>query len=74
MTYTADFTFKGLLRPLQPVLGLALARSFKKLGDEAEQGMREALASSESRVAGFRGSSLTLLAPQPPEAGSRVRR
>jgi carbon monoxide dehydrogenase subunit G len=44
VTYTADFTFKGVLRLLQPVLRLALARSFKKLGDEAEQGMREALA------------------------------
>jgi hypothetical protein len=44
VSYTADFTFKGVLRPLQPVLGILLARSFKKLGDEAEQGMREALA------------------------------
>jgi carbon monoxide dehydrogenase subunit G len=44
VTYTADFTFKGVLRLLQPVLGLVLARAFKKLGDEAEQGMREALA------------------------------
>jgi hypothetical protein len=44
VTYTADFTFKGVLRLLQPVLGLALAKPFKKLGDEAEQGMREALA------------------------------
>jgi len=45
VTYTADFTFKGVLRLLQPVLGLALASSFKKLGDEAEQGMRAALGS-----------------------------
>ncbi len=43
VSYTADFTFKGVLRLLQPVLGLALASSFKKLGDEAEHGMREAL-------------------------------
>jgi carbon monoxide dehydrogenase subunit G len=43
VTYTADFTFKGVLRLVQPVLGVALASSFKKLGDEAEQGMRTAL-------------------------------
>ncbi len=44
VTYTADFTFKGALRLVQPVLGLVLASSFKKLGDEAEEGMRTALA------------------------------
>jgi len=43
VTYTAEFTFKGLLQVIQPVLGLALASSFKKLGDEAEQGMHAAL-------------------------------
>ncbi|MBD8870198.1 SRPBCC family protein [Nocardioides donggukensis] len=39
VTYTADFTFKGLAKLAQPFLGGA----FKKLGDEAEQGLREAL-------------------------------
>lgn len=43
VTYTAEFTFKGVLRLLQPVLGIALRSSFRKLGDEAEQGMRTAL-------------------------------
>jgi carbon monoxide dehydrogenase subunit G len=40
VTYTADFTFKGLAKLVTPFLGGA----FKKLGDEAEQGLREALA------------------------------
>ncbi|WP_432476702.1 SRPBCC family protein [Nocardioides sp. GXQ0305] len=40
VTYTADFTFKGLARLVTPFLG----RAFRKLGDEAESGLREALA------------------------------
>jgi hypothetical protein len=39
VTYTADFTFKGLSRFVAPLL----APAFKKLGDDAEKGMREAL-------------------------------
>jgi uncharacterized protein YndB with AHSA1/START domain len=39
VTYTADFAFKGLARLVAPLL----APAFKKLGDDAEQGMREAL-------------------------------
>jgi carbon monoxide dehydrogenase subunit G len=39
VTYTADFAFKGLTRFVAPLLAPAL----KKLGDEAEKGMREAL-------------------------------
>lgn len=39
VTYTADFTFKGLAKLVAPFLGGA----FKKLGDEAEQGLREHL-------------------------------
>ncbi len=39
VTYTAEFEFKGLAKLVAPLLGPA----FKKLGDEAEQGMREAL-------------------------------
>jgi carbon monoxide dehydrogenase subunit G len=39
VTYTADFTFKGVAKLVTPFLGGA----FKKLGDEAEQGLREAL-------------------------------
>ncbi len=40
VTYTADFEFKGLAKLVVPFLGPA----FKKLGDEAEVGLREALA------------------------------
>lgn len=36
VTYTADFEFKGLARLVAPLLGPA----FKKLGDEAERGLR----------------------------------
>jgi uncharacterized protein YndB with AHSA1/START domain len=39
VTYRADFEFKGVARFVAPLL----APAFKKLGDEAEQGMREAL-------------------------------
>ena len=40
VTYIADFEFKGLGRFIAPLLKPAL----KKLGDEAEEGLREALA------------------------------
>lgn len=40
VTYTADFTFKGIARLLAPFLGAA----FERLGDEAETGMAAALA------------------------------
>ena len=40
VTYTADFEFTGLAKYAAPLLG----RAFKKLGDEAEQGLREAFA------------------------------
>jgi carbon monoxide dehydrogenase subunit G len=40
VTYTADFEFKGLGRLIAPLLKPAL----KKLGDEAEEGLRDALA------------------------------
>ena len=39
VTYTADFEFKGLAKYAAPLLGPA----FKKLGDEAEQGLRDSL-------------------------------
>jgi len=39
VTYVAEFEFKGLVKYAAPLL----APAFKKLGDEAEQGMREAL-------------------------------
>lgn len=39
VTYVAEFEFKGLVKYVAPLLGPA----FKKLGDEAQQGMREAL-------------------------------
>ena len=40
VTYTADFEFKGVGRFVAPLLKPAL----KKLGDEAEEGLRSALA------------------------------
>jgi hypothetical protein len=40
VTYTADFAFQGVVKYLAPLL----APAFKKLGDEAERGLREALA------------------------------
>ncbi len=40
VTYTADFEFKGFGKLVAPLLKPAL----KKLGDEAESGLREALA------------------------------
>lgn len=40
VTYTADFEFKGLGRLVAPLLAPAL----KKLGDHAEEGLRQALA------------------------------
>ncbi len=40
VTYTADFQFKGLGRLIAPLL----APGLKKLGDEAEEGLRQALA------------------------------
>jgi hypothetical protein len=39
VTYRADFEFKGIAKLAAPLL----APAFKKLGDEAEQGMRDAL-------------------------------
>lgn len=39
VTYTADFTFKGFTKLFQPFLRPA----FKRLGDEAEVGMAQAL-------------------------------
>ena len=39
VTYTADFEFKGIGKLVAPLLKPAL----KKLGDEAETGLREAL-------------------------------
>ena len=40
VVYTADFSFKGLARLVAPLLAPAL----KKLGDDAEKGLQEALA------------------------------
>ncbi len=40
VTYTADFEFTGLVKYAAPLL----APAFKKLGDEAEKGLRESLA------------------------------
>lgn len=40
VTYTADFAFHGIAKVAVPFLG----KAFKKLGDEAEEGLRAALA------------------------------
>ncbi len=40
VTYTADFDFNGVAKLVVPFMGPA----FKKLGDEAEEGLRSALA------------------------------
>ena len=40
VTYTADFTFKGMARLVAPLM----KRAFTRLGDEAETGMAAALA------------------------------
>ncbi|HEX6148359.1 SRPBCC family protein [Nocardioides sp.] len=40
LTYRAEFTFKGLARLLAPLA----APAFRKLGDDAEEGLRKALA------------------------------
>lgn len=45
VTYRADFTFKGLAKLATPFLGGPLS----KLGDEAQQGMHEALAGLATR-------------------------
>lgn len=39
LTYRAEFTFKGAARLVAPLL----APAFKRLGDEAEKGLRDAL-------------------------------
>lgn len=39
LTYTAEFTFKGFAKYVAPLLSPA----FKRLGDEAEKGLRDAL-------------------------------
>lgn len=44
VTYDADLTMKGLLRFLDPLLGLA----FKRVGDQALAGMRRALGASQT--------------------------
>ncbi len=44
VTYTADFEFKGLGKLVAPLLKPAL----RKLGDEAEEGLRRALASLDA--------------------------
>ena len=43
VTYHADFQFKGLFGKVAPVLSPVLALAFKKLGDEAENGMQRSL-------------------------------
>ena len=49
MTYDAALTLKGLLRALDPLLGLA----FKRVGDRAAAGLRAAIA----RIARWTGNA-----------------
>ncbi len=43
VVYTADFEFKGLMRPLAVLGSPCLSRALRKLGNEAEVGLSEAL-------------------------------
>jgi uncharacterized protein YndB with AHSA1/START domain len=43
VTYNADFEFKGMVGKVAPLLSPLLGPAFKKLGDEAVVGMRDAL-------------------------------
>lgn len=43
VTYDADFSFKGGMKYAALLLSPVLALAFKKLGDDAEQGMQSAL-------------------------------
>lgn len=43
VVYTADFQFQGLFGKVAPLLSPVLAVAFKKLGDEAQAGMQQAL-------------------------------
>ncbi len=43
VVYHAEFEFKGLVARLAPVLSPLLGLAFKKLGDDAEKGMKSAL-------------------------------
>jgi uncharacterized protein YndB with AHSA1/START domain len=43
VTYNADFAFKGVLGKVAPALSPVLGAAFKKLGDEAEKGLQQAL-------------------------------
>lgn len=45
LEYTAEFRFKGLMRPLATIGAPFLSRAMRKLGDEAEAGLSEALSS-----------------------------
>lgn len=43
VTYQAHFDFKGVMGKAEPVLKLLLWLPFKRLGDEAQAGMKDAL-------------------------------
>lgn len=43
VTYHADFAFLGLFGKVAPLLSPLLALAFKRLGDEAEKGLQQAL-------------------------------
>jgi uncharacterized protein YndB with AHSA1/START domain len=49
VVYNADFTYKGLLGLLSPVLDRTLAGAFRALGDEAEVGLQTTLDALGSR-------------------------
>ena len=50
VVYTADFRFKGVLRPAALLARPVLALAFKRLGDEAEAGLSEALSRLPARA------------------------
>ncbi len=50
LVYTVDFRFKGVMRPLALIGRPVLCRAMRKLGDEAEVGLSEALSSLPATV------------------------
>jgi carbon monoxide dehydrogenase subunit G len=64
VTYTADFTFKGAIRLFAPLLRPA----FRRLGDKAEAGMRNALTALTDSQASPSSS------PTPPQTSATTER
>ena len=64
VVYNADFDFKGVVGKVAPVLSPLLAPAFKKLGDEAEVGMKrragQAVSSTSARSTALLDRSVVL--------------